>query len=115
MATVLTVPQTTIPKGAGVFTSGVLAAAGAEVRMNFTQVSWPLAGDVAMTYTVDLSQDGGATWAMLCFGDVSDVANPGNAFIFGCPLPGAGNANRKVRVSYDFKKALTVSGSLQVN
>lgn len=117
MTTLITVPQTTIPAGSGSFTSApnAVPAAASKVTMSFTQVAWPNAGDKAIDYTVDLSLDGGANWQTISFGDVSDVTVAGSAFKFGCTLPFAGTPGRRVRISYNFAKALTVSGSLDVS
>jgi len=112
MTTVATLPQTTVPAGPGSLTSGLIASTAAQLSAQLVQVAWPLAGDLAIAYTLDYSNDSGATWRTISSGDISDKA--GNLF-FGCGLYDVGSATRKVRLSYTFAKTLVVSGTVQVS
>jgi hypothetical protein len=121
MTVVATLPQTTVPAGPGSLTSGVLAASAAIYIAKLQQVTWPHAGDKAFDYVCDVSLDGGATWLAQppSSGDVYDGAIPSrngstaDQIVIACQLPDVGNANRKLRLSYNLAKALTVSGTLE--
>lgn len=111
MTTVITLPQTAIPLGPGAIGSGLIASSASQLSATLVQVGWPLAGGVAITYTLDYSNDSGATWRQISNGDISDKLG---TLLFGCDLPSVGSSTRKVRLSYVFVKALTVSGTVQV-
>lgn len=57
MATVLTIPQTTLPVTTRVFTTGNFAAVSNNWNLTLNLVSWPLSGDV-LQLTMEASTDG---------------------------------------------------------
>ena len=111
MTVVFTVPQTTVPTGPGSFTSNTIASGTTQLKAVLTQVGWPFVGGTAITYTLDYSNDNGTNWKVLSTGNISDTS--GNV-TFGCSLPNSGITSRKVRLSYNFAKSLTISGTIEV-
>jgi hypothetical protein len=108
----VTLPETSIPAGPGAITSGAIASNLSRFVATMLQVSWPLAGDKAIDYQIEQSNDGGASWDLLSWGDMSDVANPLLTIRFGCTLRDVGQSGRRVRLSWNFAKPLTISGTL---
>jgi hypothetical protein len=123
MATVVTIPQTTVPAGPLTLGPANVNSTVKQYVLTVNQIAWPNAGDLAFTYQCDVSLDSGATWINPppSAGNVYDVAvpakfgNPANQFKIVCDIPGVGNANRKIRFTANFAKSLTVSGTLAAN
>jgi len=123
MATVATIPQTTVAAGARTFGPASINSAVSQFLITITQVSWPHAGDQAFSYVCDVSLDGGVTWLNPApsSGTVADAIVPArngstlNTFKIGCDIPGAGNANRRIRLTTVFSKSLTISGTIAAN
>jgi hypothetical protein len=121
MSVVLTIPQTTVPVGPGSATSGAIPSGVGQYVATITMVGWPNANNKAFDYSLDCSLDGGTVWQTCSSGDVFDTAlknKAGNAttsFKLICVLTGVGVVGRKVRLSWNFAKALTISGTVEAN
>lgn len=119
MAVVFTLPQTNVPIGPGQIVSPAIPAGATEYVMHIQQVGWPHAGDKAFDFACDIAVDG-VNFQPLSSGDVTDASVPSrngsalDSFNIGVgPLPSVGTAGRKLRFSWNFAKALTISGTLQ--
>lgn len=119
--TTFTIPQTTLPAGPLVFGPVTVDNTVSQYVLTLNQIGWPFAGDLAFTYSCDVSLDGGVTWLNPppSSGDVWDLpvparhGQPANQFIIACSIPpGTG---RRIRFSATLSKSLTVSGSLVAN
>jgi hypothetical protein len=115
MAVVITLPQTDVPAGPGSVASGSVPVNVVKLDAVLQQVAWPLAGDKALDYVIEQSNDGGATWLPLCFGDMTDVAAVASTIRFGCTLRNVGLSGRRVRLSWNLAKALTISGTVSTS
>jgi hypothetical protein len=123
MSIVFTLAQTAVPVGPRTLGPASVGAGVSQYVMTINQIAWPNAGDLAFTYSCDVSLDGGATWINPApsSGDIFDSnvparrGNPANQFKIACDLPGVGNPNRKVRFVANFAKGLTISGTLEAN
>ena len=87
--------------------------------MTMKQVGWPLTGGKAFDYQMEVALDG-VTFKNLCSGDVYDLpitlidGTPTDTFNMTVgPIPGVGLTTRKLRLSWVFAKALTISGTMQ--
>lgn len=110
---------------AGSFTPGArLPAAADAMRITIQQNAWPYTGGVGMIMTIMLSQDDGATYQAMTTFDVTDAEQGGmtlkdgtvvplGTFVSGIPLPGTGNALRRVKIFWGAVKAVGVQGSLE--
>jgi hypothetical protein len=122
MAVVRTIPQVTLAAGLHVFGPDTIPADRSQFLFTFNQVSWPYTGGLAITFTCDVSLDGGVTWVNP---PQTETVNddpiparrgfPANQFRFAFTLPGVGISGRQIRLSALFEKSLTLSGSVSAN
>lgn len=119
MAVVGTISQTAVPIGPGSAGPFNVNDAVTQYVITLSMAAWPFAGDKAFDLFADVSFDGGVSWQTTSSTDAWDIATPAHGSLpantckFACPiLPGTG---RKIRGRWDFKKVLTVSGTIEAN
>lgn len=119
MATSFPISQRTVQPGPNTIVSPNIPATAVGYVLLIQQVSWPHAGDVAVTVSLEASYNGGTEWQPLTSDTITDEATPAtkgivaNAFKVIASLdPEVGGVARNLRFSYNFQKALTVSGSI---
>jgi hypothetical protein len=119
MATIITIAQFTATLGQRTVTTPAIPSNVTEYIIHLQQVGWPHAQDKVFDYSMEIAVDG-VNFTRLCGGDVWDFSVPAkgtkplDAFNLGVgPLPGAGLATRKLRITWDFAKSVTMSGSIE--
>lgn len=119
MATLFTIPQTTLSIGAHNFGPHNVAGAIKQYVITLDVGLWPFTGGEAFTYSCESSGDNGVTWQIETSGGVTDnsipakFGNPANQIKIVCPIRGTGA--RKVRFQSTWAKSLTISGSIAAN
>jgi hypothetical protein len=119
MATLFTLPQTTMTPGEHDFGPFNVAGSVNQYVITLTQVGWPGAGDTAFSYSCDVSLDNGTTWISEAANTVLDnpipakFGNPANTMKIVCNIRGSGA--RRVRMLTNWAKSLTISGTIAAN
>ena len=120
LATVLTIPQTTLSSPTGSVQTNNISSSVSQYVATLDQINWPFAGDLAFFYALDYSNDNGKNWQTLTIADVWDVpetirGQSGNKFMVIASVPEVGNNGRRLRFRwFNCKPGITVSGTLQV-
>ena len=122
MALVRTIPQTLLPSSGSFGANANIPSDVDQFVLTVTQVSWPFAGDTALEYALEWSNDSGATWTFIAGEEVDDVPQStvrgsiNNQFKVSCTLPNVGSSTRRCRIRwFNCKAGITISGTIEAN